>query len=130
MPIPDPVKFAREIVDRLEDLVTEAEASGKPLEVDPHRSQLFELFVVCEAAGCVGDDASPDLSADGICQALAARWGLKDAAQESVRSQSKLSAEAVGRMRLMWSVLRMWMEWTYAWQRWPEFKQAPTETTT
>ena len=28
-------------------------------------------------------------------------------------------------MRLLWSVMRMWMEWTYAWQRWAEFHQEP-----
>ncbi|MCA8990508.1 MAG: hypothetical protein KDA69_04390 [Planctomycetaceae bacterium] len=120
-------KFARNILDRLEDIVIEAETTGKPLEVDPFRGQIFELFVQCEAANCVHDEADPDLSSDGICQTLAERWGLREAAQESIRSQEKMSTDAVGRMRLLWSILRMWMEWTYAWQRWPEFKQPQAE---
>ena len=28
------------------------------------------------------------------------------------------------KMRSLWSIMRMWMEWTYAWQRWPEFHRA------
>lgn len=116
--------FAREILDQIEDIVSEAESGQKPLELDPFRSQLFVLFARAEAAGCVGENAQPDLSADGVCSALAERWGLKDAAQESVRSQSNMSTDAMARMRLLWSVLRMWMEWTYAWERWTEFKES------
>jgi len=27
-------------------------------------------------------------------------------------------------MRMLWSFLRMWMEWAYAWERWSEFHDA------
>ena len=26
--------------------------------------------------------------------------------------------------RLLWSVMRMWMEWDYAWERWEEFHRS------
>ena len=37
--------LASGIVVRAEELALEAEARSKPLEVDPYRRQLFELFV-------------------------------------------------------------------------------------
>jgi hypothetical protein len=42
-------------------------------------------------------------------------------AQESVARQARLPPEQLAQMRALWSFLRMWMEWTYAWQRWREF---------
>jgi hypothetical protein len=128
MPAPASPEFHRTLINRLEDLVIEAETAGKPLELEPYRGRLFELFVTAEAADLVREGAEPDCSADGICQELAERWGLKEAAAESIRQQSKLGGEDLARMRLLWSVLRMWMEWTYAWERWPEFKGAPSRT--
>lgn len=120
--VTDPEELADQILNRLAQVVTDCEASTKPLEVDPARSQLFELFVLAERAGLVGDDAQPDLSADGICQSLSAQWGLKDAAEMSFRAQEKIGEQYLTKMRSLWSLMRMWMEWTYAWQRWPEFK--------
>ena len=69
------------------------------------------------------DDERPenDLTADGLCRTLAERWNLADATRESFSNQTRLPKEHLARMRLLWSVMRMWMEWTYAWQRWPEF---------
>ena len=120
------IELADRILDQLDTIIRECEAETRPLEVDPARNQLFELFVTAEAAGCVGDDADPDLSADGICHALATRWGLKAAAQQSFESQTSIPPEHIGKMRSLWSVMRMWMEWTYAWERWPEFHDGET----
>ncbi|REJ88618.1 MAG: hypothetical protein DWQ34_02635 [Planctomycetota bacterium] len=113
--------LARNLLDSLDALIAHARDEDKPLEVDPFRGELFELFVTAEAAGLVQEEADPDLTADGLCRSLAERWGLRAAAQESVESEAKFSSEHVDEMRLLWSVMRMWMEWTYAWQRWPEF---------
>ncbi|MEX0700542.1 MAG: hypothetical protein WD069_00460 [Planctomycetales bacterium] len=123
MPVAETVNraLANDIVNRVESLIAEAAAARKPLEVDPCRTQLFELFVVANAAGFLADDAEPDLSADGLCRVLAERWGLSDAARQSFESQSKLPPNQLARMRTLWSVMRMWMEWAYAWSRWPEF---------
>ena len=74
-----------------------------------------------EAAGYVHEDAEPDLTADGLCRALSVRWVLAEAARDSFEHQTNLNSEHVGRMRMLWSVLRMWMEWAYAWDRWSEF---------
>jgi hypothetical protein len=113
--------LASGIVDRVETLLAEAEAAGKPLEVDPYRGQLFELFVTAEGAGYLQEGSEPDLSSDGLCRILAQRWGLADAARESFAHQTKLPSADLAKMRLLWSVMRMWMEWTYAWSRWSEF---------
>lgn len=117
--------LAATIVARVDQLVRQAEASARPLEIEPCRSQLFDAFVTAEAAGLVRDGAEPDLTSDGLCRRLADRWGLRSATEESVRSQSRLPPDQLARMRSLWSVMRMWMEWTYAWQRWPEFHQDP-----
>jgi hypothetical protein len=114
--------LAGSILNQVERLVLEAEKADKPLEVDPFRSQLFELFVTADAAGYTDDESEPDLSADGLCKQLAAEWKLAAAARESFEHQTKLDAESLSRMRLLWSLMRMWMEWSYAWQRWPEFR--------
>jgi hypothetical protein len=121
--------LARSIVEQIDRVVREAEEAGKPLEIDPYRGRLFELFVMADAADLLkepvkkADLPTNDLTADGLCRALAERWNLADAARESFTSQSRLPPEHLARMRLLWSVMRMWMEWTYAWQRWPEFHQ-------
>ena len=121
---------ARDILDSLEQVIQEAQKNSKPLEVEPYRSRLFEFFVTADGAGliasdaesAVGDDSDEsDLSADGLCRSLARRWGLDMAARESVAQQSKIPADNLEQMRLLWSVMRMWMEWTYAWGRWHEF---------
>ncbi len=119
--MPPSAEFARGLITRLDELLLDAEAAGKPLELDPYRGQLFELFVMAEAAGGLKDGVEHGLSADGVCAILAERWGLKAAAQESFQKQDRMSSEDVGRMRILWSLLRMWMEWTYAWERWAEF---------
>jgi hypothetical protein len=124
---------ADDILNGVEILLMEARGSTQPLEVDPYRSRLFELFVTADGAQLVRDDRESglseetddptDLSADGICRSLARRWGLDMAARESTASQSRLPPEQLEQMRLLWSVMRMWMEWSYAWRRWEEFHQ-------
>ena len=72
MPNPSSVgeSLASGIVDRVEALLVEADASRKPIEVDPYRGQLFELFVTAEGAGYLREGSDPDLSSDGLCRAL------------------------------------------------------------
>ncbi len=120
--------LANDILNQVESLALEADENSRPLEVDPYRGRLFELFVTAEGAGYLEEDAEVDLSADGVCQALARRWRLTDAARQSIAEQSKLGNEHLGRMRLLWSVMRMWMEWDYAWNRWPEFHRTGDST--
>jgi hypothetical protein len=133
-------KVAEQILNGIEALIEEAKAATKPLEVDPYRARLFELFVTAHGAALVGDERSEpaggpmdeeqvasdesDMSADGLCRSLARRWGLDMAARDSVASQSRLSGDQLEQMRLLWSVMRMWMEWNYAWCRWEEFHPA------
>jgi hypothetical protein len=116
-----PPELVENLLYQVDRLIQSAERQHKPLEVDPFRAQLFELFVTAEAAGYVRGAAQPDLTADGLCRRLAERWGLRAATEESVRAQTRLPSDQLARMRSLWSVMRMWMEWSYAWQRWPEF---------
>ena len=113
--------LAVEIVNRVEQLMLDSDEQTKPIELDPYREQLFELFVTAEGAGYLDEDGNRDLSADGLCRILAERWNLKEAALVSTQQQTRLPQAHLSRMRLLWSVMRMWMEWTYAWQRWQEF---------
>ncbi|MBA3312415.1 MAG: hypothetical protein H0T47_03855 [Planctomycetaceae bacterium] len=112
------------IVERVAAVLEDAERAIRPIEVDPYRARLFETFVTAEGAGFLADDAEFDLKADGLCRRLGERWGLADASRESAEKQQKLAPEHVAKMRLLWSLLRMWMEWTYAWERWPEFHES------
>lgn len=119
--------LANDIIQRVAKLVSEAEAEVKPLELDPYRSRLFELFVMADAAGFVSEEAEIDLTADNLCRELAKNWGLTEATQQSMNEQEKLPQDQVSKMRTLWSVLRLWMEWDYAWKRWDEFH--PNEST-
>jgi len=110
-----------EILFQIDCLITEAEENTKPLEIDPARGKLFELFVTAHGAGFLVEDGEIDLTADVLCKKLAALWGLDEAAQASVARQEKIDEKNLAKMRLLWSVMRMWMEWTYAWDRWEEF---------
>ena len=125
-------RAATGIVDVIETLITESQRETRPLEVDPGRSGLFECFVQAEQQGLIPDEAESAaagdneetehlLSPDLLCRQLARRWGLDMAAREAQAMQTKLPADQLERMRLLWSVMRMWMEWKYAWQRWPEY---------
>jgi hypothetical protein len=113
--------LANRVLEEIDDLLFEAEEQTRPLEVEPFRGRLFELFVTAEGAGYTREGADPDLTADGLCRQLADRMGLADAARATMGQLPKLPPEQVTKMRLLWSLMRLWMEWTYAWQRWPEF---------
>ena len=118
---PQDQSLVSDILKRLELLLTEVEKNGKPLEVEPYRSQLFELFVTAEGAGYLEEDSTPSLTADNLCRELSQLWGLDVAAKESVAHQEKIPSDQLSKMRLLWSTMRMWMEWDYAWTRWDEF---------
>jgi|UniRef100_A0A7C4LKR0 hypothetical protein len=119
--------LAAQILDRIDQIVRQAHAETRPLEVEPYRSQLFELFVAADGAGATRAGADPDLTADGLCRALGERWGLAAAARGAFAEQTPLPPASMSQMRLLWSLLRMWMEWTYAWERWEEFHRAAEE---
>lgn len=125
--------LANDLIVRLDALIHDAETHLRPLELEPYRSQLFELFVVADASGLMRDGSTPDLSPEGLSRELGERWGLATATQASQQLQNKLSPEHLSKMRLLWSFLRMWMEWQYAWNRWAEFHGTaaqPAESTT
>lgn len=115
--------LAADLLNRLNALILDAERQTKPLELEPYRSVLFELFVIADASGLMRDGSTPDLSPEGLSRELGDRWGLKSAAQATQQAQGKLSPEHLSKMRLLWSFLRMWMEWQYAWSRWSEFHE-------
>lgn len=117
--------FARRLLDRVEQVLLDAESQTRPLEIDPFRAQLFELFAEAEATGLLGDGSDPDLSCDGLGHLLSERWNLKEVAQTSTSQQTRIPQEKLSRMRLLWSFMRMWMEWTYAWERWKDFHGDP-----
>ncbi len=117
---------ADQIIEDLERIVLDADRATKPLELPPYRPQLFELFARATATGLVRDDAEPDLSADGVLKTLAERLGLASATRDAFSQQAKLPPEHLAKMRLLWSLLRMWMEWTYAWDRWAEYHGEPS----
>lgn len=117
----DRLTQAVELLNEIDDLVLASEKETKPLELPPYREQLFALFARAWKLGLISEEGELDLTADGLTKALAGRWGLASAAQDSYVQQAKLSPDQVQRMRLLWSCLRLWMEWTYAWQRWNDF---------
>ena len=111
----------RKLLDRVEDIMLEAAKTTRPLELDPARKDLFQLFVDSYRAGLVSDEVEPNLTADGLCAALSTRWGLKDTVQDTMKQKAPLTGDQLAQMRSLWSVMRLWMEWTYAWDRWVEF---------
>ncbi len=115
------ISLADDIIRQVDELIQQSVRENRPLEVDPARGRLFELFVTADGAGYLTGNSQPDLTADAFCKLLAARWGLDAVAQESVARQEKLPVDQLARMRGLWSFLRMWMEWSYAWDRWKEF---------
>jgi hypothetical protein len=123
-PVPNPgAALADDLTNRVEQVVLDAEKANAPLELDPQRSRLFELFVMADAAGFVDDQAEHDLSAEGLAKSLAGRWGLAKALHGGSIQPSALPPGMFRRFQLLWSMMRMWMEWGYAWKRWSEFHQ-------
>jgi hypothetical protein len=131
--------LAHDLVDRVEQLLLAAERAGQPIEIDPHRQGLFELFVLADAGGFLEEDAPHDLSCDGIARDLAARWDLaKGIGAKGIGAKGggpslplpqSLPPAQLARLRLLWSFMRMWMEWTYAWKRWEEFHTTGNKST-
>jgi len=76
---------------------------------------------MCDAAGFLEEGAAHDLTCDGIARDLASRWKLASRIGADISHPSSLPPEQLKRLRLLWSFMRMWMEWTYAWGRWHEF---------
>lgn len=127
-PSSEPVtEVATRIVEQVDALISRTEEATRPIEIDPYRKELFDLFVQADRAGLTVAGADPDLSAEGLCRELSERWGLKTAAEASLHQQSKMSEQQLVKMRSLWSVMRMWMEWTYAWERWAECHGAAPE---
>jgi len=119
--------LAESLISRVKEVILDAETQTRPLEIDPFRSRLFELFVTAEGAGFTGDGAEPDLSCDGLARTLAVEWNLQTVTADSVSKQTKIAPEHLSKLRLLWSFMRMWMEWTYAWERYAEFKFPPSD---
>ena len=63
--------LANNLLEQIGSLIDEAEQATRPLEVDPYRSRLFELFVMADASGFLIEDGDPDLTADGVGRELA-----------------------------------------------------------
>lgn len=109
------------VVSRIQAIIEEAEEKTRPLEMEPFRSRLFELFVLADGAGLLDEKLEPNLTSDEIAKILADRWELRDSQAAASLAAGNLADQNLSKMRLLWSFLRMWMEWTYAWQRWQEF---------
>lgn len=136
-----PPQTVSQILSSVETMIAEAQDATRPLELEPYRSQLFAAFASAEAAGLIPresetaayddlEEYDPELklNADTLCRLLARRWGLDMAAREAQAMQTRLPADQLERMRLLWSVMRMWMEWSYAWQHWAEFHAGAAST--
>lgn len=126
-------RIIRSILGELETVIVDAQTATRPLEIEPWRSRLFATFVQAwqnqlipdESSTAAFEDADEDdpeleLSADALCRILARRSGLDLAAREAQTLQTRLPPDQLERMRLLWSLMRMWMEWSYAWLRWNE----------
>ncbi len=121
-------QLMEDLINRVEIVITEAEKKHRAIETEPHRGNLFEVFVMAEGAGLLGED-EPNLDAEKIVAVLAERWGLKQQAVDVMANRAAdLGKDNLSKMRLLLAVIRMWMEWTYAWSRWPEFHGGKPET--
>ena len=60
-------------------------------------------------------------SADDLFRRIGERWRLPEATRASAEGQQQLASAHRARMLVLWSAVRLWMEWQYAWDRWPEF---------
>lgn len=119
--------LADDIINRIEELLLAGQRSGQVLEVDPYRGRLFELFVMAEATGFLEEGAEGDLSCDAIGRELSTRWDLANSVGQGMAQPASLPTAQLAKLRLLWSFMRMWMEWSYAWRRWGEFHDSATE---
>lgn len=116
-------QLVHEIINRIEEILVDAESHARPLEMSPYREQLFDLFSTSWSNQLTEEEQGP-LAADAICKELGGRWGLTQTAQSSVAENTSLPREHIAKMRSLWSVMRLWMEWNYAWNRFREFHPA------
>lgn len=117
--------LAADIVNRVAELLIQVQQANSALEIDPWRERLFELFVMADATGYLAEGAEHDLSSEAIGRKLALDWDLASAiAGTGLQSAHQLPPDQFHKVRLLWSFMRMWMEWDYAWGRWPEFHRA------
>ncbi|MBS0264066.1 MAG: hypothetical protein JSS02_19175 [Planctomycetes bacterium] len=117
-------QVVQDVVNRIAEILTASLQHNQPIELDPHRHQLFELFVMAEATGFLEEGQAFDLSCDGVARELAARWDLARKMGGGAAQLASLPPDQLARLRIIWSFMRIWMEWTYAWKRWPEFHPA------
>jgi len=115
------IALAQDIVAQIEELLLGAQRAGQAIEIDPYRARLFELFVMADATGYLEEGGETDLSCDGIGRELSTRWDLANSVGQGMAQPTSLPTAQLARLRVLWSFMRMWMEWTYAWKRWGEF---------
>ncbi|MBC8288829.1 MAG: hypothetical protein H8E37_00785, partial [Planctomycetes bacterium] len=107
--------------DQVPANIEEEGGKVRPRELEPYRGRMFELFVVADGAGLLDEKLEPNLTSDEIARVLADRWDLRESDAAAKLASGNMAGESLSKMRLLWSFLRMWMEWTYAWHRWQEF---------
>lgn len=105
------------LVDRAETVIKAAEAANYPLEMDPFRAQLFDIFALAEASGLL-IEMEPHLQADALAEKLSERWNLKAIGEAGLKLSATSNDPVMRRVQLLWSACRLWMAWTYAWERW------------
>ncbi len=105
------------LVDRAETVIKAAEAANYPLEMDPYRAQLFDIFALAEASGLL-IEMGPHLQADALAERLSERWNLKAIGEAGLKLSATSNDPVMRRVQLLWSACRLWMAWTYAWERW------------
>jgi hypothetical protein len=116
-------RIFKDITSGIAELLATAERDGGPLELDPYRSKLFDLFVMADATGFLVEGAEFDLTCDGVARELAVRWDLaRRLASEGDQAKTP-DPEQLKRLKLLRSFIGLWHEWTYAWQRWSEFHE-------
>lgn len=113
--------LVQRLIDQIEELLLEVERTSRPLELDPFRGRLFELFVMADATGFLAEGGEHDLSCDGVARALAGRWNIARSVGPGAAQLGNVPPQQLSKLRLLWAFMRMWMEWTYAWSRWHEF---------
>ncbi|MEM9700861.1 MAG: hypothetical protein AAF907_00285 [Planctomycetota bacterium] len=128
LPSADDPHFAEEALAQVEAVLTECEKKTRPPEVVPYRDQLFALFAAAYEANLTSDpdergpdEATTDLSAEGLCKTLGEKWGLAAAAQANPADGPALDAKHLGKFRLLISLMHLWSNWDLAWRRWPDY---------
>jgi len=94
-----------EIITRLIDLlVFHLQGGFGSVHQDPYKNDIFKLFREAYRKRYFESFSTPRLTGDGLRDTLQVRWNTAN------ETQRKDLAEAV---------LTMWVEWRYAWDRYP-----------